>query len=202
VFCAQTKEKQIMRLTILVIAVLLSRSSLAASYLVDQSHSDVGFKIKHLFSVVSGQFKTFEGQFEFDEKNPTKSSVTFNVTADSIDTNEKKRDNHLRSPDFFDVKKFPKLTFKSTKVEKTSDKTGKLEGDLTIHGVTKPVTFDVEYLGLGPDPWKNVRTGFSAQTKINRKDFGLTWNKVLEAGGLLVGDEVEIEIHVEGIQKK
>jgi polyisoprenoid-binding protein YceI len=172
----------------------------AAEYTVDVSHSRVGFGIRHIVSKVNGEFKEFEGSFQFDEKKPETGSVTFSVKANSINTNNEKRDSHLKSADFFDVEKYPTLNFVSKKVIKTTPKVGFIEGDLTIHGVTKTVKFAVKYLGRDKDPWGNYRAGFSAITTIKRKDFGLTWNKVLESGGVLVGEEVDIVIDIEGIE--
>lgn len=173
----------------------------AAVYEIDQSHSSVSFKIKHLFSNVKGQFNDFEGTIDYDAANPEASKAEATIQAASIDTNHEKRDEHLRNPDFFDVEKYPRLTFKSTRVEKISDTKAKVEGLLSIHGVEKPVVLDVEFLGTGRDPWGNAKAGFTATTKINRKDFGIVWNQALETGGVLLGDEVEITLEIEANQK-
>lgn len=183
------------------LSVAMAVPALAAEYSVDKDHSNVGFQVRHMLSKVNGEFTDFESNFIFDDKKIEDSKGTFVVKTASINTRNQKRDDHLRSPDFFDSKKFPEMTFKSKKVTKAGDKNFKLEGDLTIKGVTKPVTFDGEYLGIEKDPWGNTRAAFTAKTKINRKDYGLNWNKTLESGGLLVGDDVEISLNVEAVQK-
>jgi len=167
---------------------------------IDPSHSGVHFTVRHMvISKVRGAFERFQGAIAFDEQNPAASTVEVEIDADSIQTHEAKRDGHLRSPDFFDVAQFPKLTFKSTKVEKGGD--GYLvTGDLTLHGVTKPVVLNAEVLGGGKDPWGNERLGFQATTSLNRKDFGLNWNQALEAGGVLVGEKIEISLDVQAIK--
>ena len=178
--------------------------SQAAEYEIDPGHSSVGFGVKHMMvSTVKGQFGKVAGTASWTKPDYSDAKVDVSIDAASIDTREPKRDEHLKSPDFFDVAKFPKLTFKSKKVAKGKDGHLALTGDLTIHGVTKEVTFDV----AGPtaevkDPWGNTRTGVEATTKIKRKDFGLTWNKALEAGGVAVGDEVTIVLEIEGVARK
>jgi polyisoprenoid-binding protein YceI len=169
----------------------------------DPSHSSVGFSVRHLMiSKVRGQFGKWTGTFEHDESDPTRSKLTARIDATSIDTRDEKRDAHLRSPDFFDVEKFPTLTFKSTSVKRTDDGFA-ATGDLTIHGVSKPVTLEVETPSApNNDPWGNTRIGASAHAKINRKDWGLNWNAALEAGGVLVGEQVKISIEVSMIQAK
>ena len=172
----------------------------AANWKVDQSHTTVGFSVSHIFTNVKGRFDRFDGTIVFDPEKPESAVVRATVEAASINTNNTKRDKHLRSDDFFDVEKHPTLSFESTGgVTEMKGNHGKLAGNLTIHGVTKPVVFDVTFRGQGNDPWGNVRAGFSANLNINRKDYGLNWNEVLETGGLLVGEEVEIRIDVEGI---
>jgi len=155
--------------------------------------------VRHLFSNVIGIFKKFEGAFDYEPGKPEIWKVNAAVQAASIDTNVEQRDNHLRSKDFFDVENFPTLTFVSTSVTDVTGESAKLNGNLTIHGVEKPVVFDLTINGAGKDPWGNMRASFSASTKINRKDFGLTWNKALESGQLLVGDEITITLEVEGL---
>jgi polyisoprenoid-binding protein YceI len=189
-------------ITLSAAALALCGSSFAADYNIDASHSMVGFQVRHLFSKVSGKFKDFEGSYTFDTAHPEKSKVKVTAKSASIDTANAKRDDHLKGPDFFDVAKMPTLGFESTKVSPAGDKKFKLEGNLTIHGVTKPVAFDMEFLGSDKDPWGGTRSSFVATTKINRKDYGLTWNKTLESGNLLVGEEVTINIEIEGLQKK
>ena len=182
---------------------LLSSIASAAPYTIDADHSTVGFKVRHLaISSVPGNFAKFSGNFDFDPANLAKSSAEVTIDAQSISTNNQKRDDHLRNPDFLDTAKFSNMTFKSKSITAKSATTFEALGDLTIRGVTKPVTLNVEFQGSATDPWGNERAAFSATTKFNRKDFGLTWNKALETGGLVVGDEVAVNIEVEGIKKK
>lgn len=176
-----------------------SSSACAATYKVDLDHTTVSFKIRHLFSNVIGTFKQFEGTFDYEPGTPETWKVNATVQTASIDTNVKERDNHLRSPDFFDAEKYPTLTFVSSKVTDATAESAKLEGLLTIHGIGQPVVFDLVINGVGKDPWGNTRASFTATVKINRKDFGLTWNKALESGQLLVGEEVTITLEVEGL---
>jgi polyisoprenoid-binding protein YceI len=167
---------------------------------IDPSHSGVHFSIRHMvIAKVRGRFDRFTGTVDFDEASPLAAKVSVRILADSIDTNEPKRDAHLRSADFFDVEKFPALTFESNKVEKGAGDAYLVTGDLSIHGVTRPVTLEAQLLGGGKDPWGNVRFGFEAKTSINRKDFGLTWNQALETGGILVGDEVQIALEIQAV---
>jgi polyisoprenoid-binding protein YceI len=164
---------------------------------IDPTHSHVNFSVKHMmFSTVRGSFKVFSGKLHIDEQNPAASWVEAQADTASVDTSDANRDNHLRSADFFDAEQFPVLSFKSTNVERAGDGY-KVTGDLTIHGVTKSVVFDAEYLGQGKNPWGASVAGLSATTKINRRDFGLTWSAALETGGVLVGDDVKIEIDLE-----
>ena len=174
--------------------------TLADIYLIDKDHTSVTFRIRHLFTKVSGRFDAFEGKVDFDPAKPDQTKVAGTIDVKSINTNVENRDKHLRSKDFFDVEQYPQIKFASTQVTDVDTKalTGKLHGNLTIHGVEKPVVLDVQFLGRGKDPWGNDKAGFTATTKINRKDFGLNWNETVETGGLLVGDEVEIEIAAEG----
>ena len=172
------------------------------TYKIDPGHSQVGFSIRHFFSKVPGKFNTYEGTIALDPKDLSKSVVDVTIDTTSIDTGNKDRDSHLQSPDFFDVQKFPKMTFKSTSVVPQGTNKATMKGDLTLHGVTKPVTLEAEVLGFSPDPWGNYRGGFEARTKINRQDFGISWNKVVEGGGALLGDEVEIVINIEGVREK
>lgn len=168
---------------------------------IDTSHSGAHFTVRHMVvSKVRGAFSRWQGTLQFDEQNPEASKVSVQIEAASIDTREEKRDAHLRSPDFFDVAQYPTLSFESTKVEKVEGNSYRVTGDLTIHGVTKQVVLEADYLGAGKDPWGNDRVGFEASTSINRKDFGLTWNQALEAGGVLVGDKIEIALDVEAIK--
>lgn len=174
----------------------------AAAYVIDPDHSQVLFKVKHMgISTVTGRFDLVEGSYTFDGMDISKSSVDTTITTASINTNKQKRDDHLKSPDFLDVGKYPTITFKSKEVRKDGDDFV-IVGDLTINGVTKQVELDAEYGGKAQDPMGNERTAFTAETKIDRKDFGITWNKTLDSGGLVVGDDVKIELEVEGIRKK
>ena len=166
---------------------------------IDAEHSSVGFSVRHLFTRVHGRFKAFEGTFVFDEANPAASSVRASIRADSVDTDVAARDNDLRSERFFDAAKFPTLEFRSTRVEKAAGARFRVTGDLTMHGVTRPIVLDAEFLGKGKDPWGNLRYGFRATTTVNRKDFGMQWNEAVETGGVLVGDDVEIALDIEGI---
>lgn len=178
-------------------------SALAEKFTIDTSHTGVQFTVSHLVvSKVKGRFDKFDGTFDFDEKSQKLDNVVVNIDTDSINTNEKDRDKDLRSPNFLEVNKFPKITFKSTKTNYKALKPTELEGNLTIHGVTKPVVLEVEYKGAVTDPWGNRRVAFEAETKISRKDFGMTWNKALETGGVLVGDEVKISIDGEAMVAK
>ena len=166
----------------------------------DLSHSSLNFHVRHLMvSKVHGRFTKWDGMLAIDDADPAKSHVEVNIDAASVDSKEEKRDAHLKSADFFDVEKFPQLTFRSTKVKKTDDGYA-VTGDLTIHGVTKPVVLEMEGGEVVKDPWGGTRTGFSGKTSINRKDFGLHWNVALETGGILVGDKVEITLEIEAVR--
>jgi len=176
----------------------------ASVWEIDSAHSSTEFSVKHMMvSTAKGRFDKINGTLNLDDKNPTKSNIELTIDASTIDTHEPKRDGHLKSPDFFDVAKFPTITFKSTKIEKAGKAKFKVTGDLTMHGVTKSVTLAVD----GPtapmkSPFGTTSSGASATTKINRKDWGLTWNKPLEAaGGVLVGDEVTINVDLELLSK-
>jgi polyisoprenoid-binding protein YceI len=176
--------------------------SAVTTWNLDPVHSTAEFKVKHMMiSNVKGQFTGISGTLTLDESDVSKSSVGASIDAASISTREAQRDGHLKSPDFFDVEKYPKLTFQSTGIKRTGEDELAVLGDLTIHGVTRQVTLAVE--GPTPankDPWGNVRVGLSATTKIHCKDFGLTWNAALETGGILVGEEVTIALDVQFIK--
>ena len=187
------------RFTLLPIFTFLMTLSFAhaADYMLDKAHSHVEFKVKHMMiSNVSGDFKDFDAVIQFDEKNKKLTKLEGTIQVASIDTGIEKRDNHLRSDDFFAADKHPKMTFKMTKA--TDDA---VTGELTIRGVTKTVTLDLDFGGVATDPWGNERMGFELSGKINRKDFGLMWNKALETGGVLVGDTVKMTVAVEAIKK-
>jgi len=193
-----------MRIAIATLAVLAAPVSASASqWQFDSAHTSAQFAVRHLMvSTVRGAFSGITGTATFDDKDFTKSTVQVTIPASSVDTREPKRDTHLKSADFFDVEKFPTITFKSTKVTASgTDGKFKVEGDLTIHGVTKPVVLDVEMTPELKGPG-GLRRGVSASTKVNRKEFGLMWNRSLEQGGVLVGDDVTIQIDAELVQAK
>lgn len=167
------------------------------TWTIDPSHSVVEFSVKHMvFATAKGRFSEFTGAINLDSANPDNSSVTVEIAAASIDTRDAKRDEHLRSADFFDVENFPTLTFVSTKVENHGDHLH-VTGDLTIHGVTQPVVLNAELNGQGTNPWGQQVISYSATTKFNRKDFNLGWNAALESGGVLVSEEVKVSIEIE-----
>ena len=174
-------------------------TAVTTTWNIDSVHSSAQFKVKHMMiSNVKGEFTKITGSLKYDAENIANSYVEASIDANTISTRDPQRDAHLKSADFFDVEKYPALTFKSTRVSKKADGELSVAGDLTIHGVTKNVVFEVE----GPsaptkDPWGNTRVGLSATTRINRKDFGLTWNAALETGGILVGEEVSITLDVQ-----
>ena len=184
-------------------AALLAQPALAAdTYVVDKSHSEVSFQIRHMMSKVRGYFGDFTGTINADSAKPEASSVEFTIKATSINTANEDRDKHLRSADFFEVEKFPEISFKSSKIKLLGKDRYEATGDLTMHGVTKVVTLPVSFLGVAKDPWGNERAGFETATSLNRKDFGIVWNKALDAGSLLLGDEVSISIAMETVKKK
>ena len=164
---------------------------------IDRGHSEVAFQVRHLLSKVRGRFTDFAGTIDFDEGQPERSRVDVTIQAASIDTAEADRDKHLRSADFFDVEKFPVLTFKSRSVAHRRGESYDVLGDLTIHGVTKQVTLPASFLGRAKDPWGNEKVVFEAELTLNRKDFGLSWNAALETGGFLVGDEVKVLLSIQ-----
>ncbi|MEW6366539.1 MAG: YceI family protein [Acidobacteriota bacterium] len=187
----------------LVFALLISAAlahGATETYSIDQVHSQVGFSIRHFFSKVPGKFTRFAGTLSGDRSDLQTAKVSVEIEAASIDTGNNDRDKHLRSADFFDVEKYPKITFDSKSVRVESPTHVVVTGDLSMHGVTKSVDLQVDVLGFGPDGMGGFRAGFEAKTKLNRKDFGVVWNKILEAGGTLLGDQVEITINVEAIR--
>ncbi len=174
-----------------------------AVYKIDTSHSLVEFAVKHMMvATVKGSFSSFDGTILVDEQDPTRSSVEVTIDAASIDTREPQRDGHLKSADFLDVEKFPHITFRSTRLERIDDQRFRLYGDLTIRDVTRPVVLEASFEGRAKDPWGNERIGFTATTRFDRRDFGLQWNVPLEAGGLLVGNEVRVNLEVEAIRQQ
>jgi len=173
-----------------------------ANWEIDTSHSSVGFSVRHMmFAKVHGTFKQWSANLSLDDQDFTKSSVKATLEVASIDTNEAKRDGHLKSPDFFDAEKNPKITFESKSVKKLDGERLEVMGDLSLHGVTKPVTLAARLEGRGKDPWGGERIAFHASTTIDRSDYGLSWNQVLEAGGVLVGTKIEIEIEIQAVKK-
>jgi polyisoprenoid-binding protein YceI len=172
------------------------------SYNIDTAHSEIAFVVRHMmFAKVRGQFKSWTAALSYDPRDLSKTSVQVDIDTASIDTREAQRDGHLRSDDFFNAEKFPKMTFKSKRIEGAGEKKYKLVGDLTIRDVTREMSLDVEQTGGGKDPWGNQRLGFSAKGAINRSDWGLKWNQALDAGGVLLSDKVEIEVEAQVIEK-
>jgi polyisoprenoid-binding protein YceI len=175
-------------------------STAADTYTIDKSHSSIQFSIKHLvISKVRGGFNEFSGTIQYDEADMTKSSVEVLIQSASIDTRDEKRDAHLKSPDFFDTEKYPEITFKSKAIKKADDGYI-LFGDLTMHGVTKEVSIPFTFSGMITDPWGKSRLGASGELEINRQDYGVSWSQKLDGGGLVVGDNVKIEIEIEAIK--
>jgi len=171
---------------------------MSRTFVIDKAHSEAVFQVRHLITKVRGKFSDFEGTVQFDEANPSASSVNFSIKTASVDTSEGDRDKHLRSADFFSVDEHPTITFKSAKVAGTGAQFS-VTGPLTIRGVSKDVTLPVTYLGGAKDPWGNQRAGFETEVTINRKDFGLNWNAALEAGGFLVGDDVKVSLSIQAV---
>lgn len=182
----------------LAVAIALPGQALAENYLVDTkgAHAFIQFRIQHLgYSWLSGRFNTFTGKFNYDEKNPGASKIEIDIDPASIDSNHAERDKHLRGEDFLDVKKYPKAGFKSTSFKETGNGKAVLKGNLTVHGVTKPVTIDVEHIGNGPDPWGGYRRGFEGTTKISLADYGINYNLGPKS------KEVMLTLSVEGIRQ-
>jgi len=169
------------------------------TFTIDKTHSEATFQVRHLVTKVRGHFADFAGTIQFNDEVPDQSSVSFTIQAASIDTTTADRDAHLRSEDFFFVDKHPEITFVSSKITKRGNENYDVRGTLTIRGVAKEIALPVTFLGHAMDPWGNARLGFEAETTINRKDFGLTWNAALETGGFLVGDEVKISLQIQAI---
>ncbi|RLB63730.1 MAG: protein yceI precursor [Deltaproteobacteria bacterium] len=191
------------RLFIITLLLMIPHLALAASWKIDPAHTTVEFKIRHLMiSWVKGVFTNVEGTVVINEADLTRSNVKIQIATPSIDTNNKKRDDHLRSPEFFDVATYPIMTFVSKEVIIANEQPVEIVGDLTIRDVTREVTLEVEDFSQAvTDPWGNTRRGATSSTKINRKDYGLTWSKTLETGGVVVGDEVRISLEVEMIKE-
>ena len=191
-----------MKRALVMLLALGTLSLYAGKYSLDLSHSQVGFSVKHMMiSKVPGKFDIYEGEVEFDEKTMQFTKLKGIIDADSVNTDNERRDDHLRNPDFFDVEKHPEIIFEMTGYKGDGEE-GKMDGTLTIRGITKEVTLDVEIGGVITDPWGNKRLGFSLEGKIDRQDFDLKWNKMLETGGLVVGDKVKLQIEIEAIERK
>jgi polyisoprenoid-binding protein YceI len=189
---------------------LLSLSALAAdpapapaasTYNVDAVHSSVGFKVRHLVGKVPGSFKEYTGTIVGDPKDPQNASITLTIKAASITTANEGRDKHLNSPDFFDTAKYPEITFKSSKITPKDGDQYEVAGTFTMHGVTKEIVVPVFFGGVAKDPWGNERAGFSVDMTLNRKDYGINFNKVLDQGGTMLGDDVTISIEIEAVKK-
>jgi len=173
-----------------------------ATYNIDPAHSEINFKIKHLMITnVTGSFTKFAGTMESDKDDFTDAKIHFEADTDSVNTNNEQRDAHLRSAEFFDAAQFPKIIFDSTAVEKTGEDEYKLTGNLTLHGVTQPVTLKAELMGVNKDPWGQTKVGFEITGKLDRTEFGLTWNAALETGGVLVSNDVKLQINVQLVKQ-
>lgn len=197
-------KKTVLAGAILTFFILAAANEAAAdTYMIDKAHTSIGFSVRHMvISNVKGHFNEFEGEFLFDQKTAEIKNAEIKINVASIDTNEKKRDDHLRTADFFDAKKNPYIIFKLKSCD--SKDGGKLNGtgEITIRGVTRTIDLTGEFLGAVKDPWGNDRVGFSARGELDREDFGIVYNKLLEAGGLIVGKQVKLIIEVEGVKKK
>jgi polyisoprenoid-binding protein YceI len=175
--------------------------NLTGDYQLDPAHTRLGFVARHaMVTKVRGQFNEFDGSIHIDADDPSRSTAEIRIVAASITTNNEQRDGHLKNADFFDVETYPEITFTSTSAERLSDDEYRLVGDLTIKGVTKPVTVDLEYSGSAKDPFGNLRAGFEGKAEVNRKDWGVTWNAALETGGFLVGDKIKLELDVSAVK--
>ena len=172
------------------------------TYTIDKAHSEAAFQIRHLVTKVRGRFADFEGAVRLIPGAPEKSSVEFSIEVASIDTDVADRDKHLRSADFFDAEKYPKITFASSRIQPAGEDRYDVTGTLTMRGVSKEITLPVTFLGFAKDPWGNDKAGFELETKLNRKDFGMIWNAALDNGGVLLGDEVRIAINLETNRQK
>ena len=176
--------------------------AITGNYTIDPVHSRIGFSVRHMMvSKVRGQFTEYTGSGYFNAEDPSQSHAELTIKASSIDTHNPDRDAHLRSNDFLAMEEYPEVTFKTTKVEPGAGGQFRVTGDLTIRGVTKPVTLELEYLGSTTDPWGKQRLGFEGGTRINRRDWGVNWNTTLEAGGVVVSDNVDLEIEIEAVKE-
>jgi polyisoprenoid-binding protein YceI len=184
------------RILLVAFTFVLAHASAAEKFAIDPVHSTIGFRVKHLFSHVTGRFEDVSGTITIDPAKPENSSVEVSIATKSVNTSNEKRDTHLRSADFFDVEKFPAMTFKSKSVKRTGEDTADVTGDFTLHGVTKEVTLKVKFLGKGKGMTGGLLTGWEAKTTLKRADYGLVWSKLVE-GVSVVGDEVEISLEIE-----
>lgn len=176
--------------------------SVNTKWAIDPTHSEIGFKVKHMmFTNVSGKFTRFNTEIETEDDDFSKSKIRFEADIDSVSTGNTDRDGHLLSPDFFDAAQHPKLSFEGTSFTQTGDGEYELAGDLTLHGVTKPVTLAAEYSGLMKDPWGNIKAGFSINGKINRKEWGLAYNAVLDNGGILLSEDVRLNLEIQLVKQ-
>lgn len=187
-------------ITVLVSTMALATAPPTHTYTIDPANSSVGFSIRHLISRVQGQFDTLSGEVLVDPKDPSASSVSFTIRTASIDTHVDMRDKDLRSASFFDAEKYPAITFKSTKMVSKGNDRYDVYGTLSMHGVTKAIVLPVVYTGRVKDPWGNERLGFTIETTLDRKAYGIVWNKVLDDGNLLLGDHVAVTIHIEAVR--
>lgn len=182
--------------TLLAVAAAAPAQS-AETWVVDTNHSEAGFRIRHFVSHVSGRFNDFTGEIAVDHENPANSKVTFTIQAASIDTGNERRDDHLRSADFFDVEQHPEITFVSSKVEPTGGDSYAVTGTLTMHGVSREITLPVDFLGSVTDNRGATKAGFETEVELDRKEYGITWNRTLDQGGVMLGDEVRVRIALE-----
>lgn len=180
---------------------MTSTSSLTGNYTLDPEHTRIGFVTRHaMVTKVRGGFNEFDGRIHIDGEDPSKSTAEITIKAGSIDTRNEQRDGHLRTNDFLDAEKYTEITFAATQIEQVSENSFRVTGDLSIKDVTRPITIDFDYEGTATDPFGNVRVGFEGSTRINRKDFNVTWNAPLETGGVLVSDDVQLEFEVSAIK--
>jgi len=182
------------------LVLLVAAPAVAGSWTIDPAHSVMNFKVRHIFSRTGGSFDRWEGTMSFDGENPASLAAEISIEAASINTDNESRDEHLRGEDFFDVEKYPAIHFISTSAEQR-DGSWVLVGNLTMHGVTKEVAIDFEFHGAGLNPWGQTVAGFSGSLVVNRKDFGIEWNKSLDAGGAVLGDEISIDLEVEAAEQ-
>jgi polyisoprenoid-binding protein YceI len=194
--------KSLLALIALVGVLAVPAATQAGTWNIDASHSNVDFKIRHFFSKVGGSFNDFAGVIHFDPADVSATTAELTIQATSIDTNNEKRDNHLRAEDFFFVEEYPTITFTGSEVVPGDGDSFQLKGMLTMRGVEKPVVMDVEFLGAGPDAWGNTRAGFTATTTINREEWNVSWNNVMDTGSAVLGDDVEITIEIEAVKEK